>query len=203
MNRTFIRLALGALIALLTLPLTFSTALAHGHVTAGDYELVIGFRNEPPYQGQPNGLDLIVTNTKTKEKVKGLETTLKAEIIRGDAKRELKVIAQWGKDGYYTAHMTPSEAGAYTWHIFGSINGMPLDVSLASGPGSFNNVEALSATAFPVVDATPAELAAQTRTALLVGAGGVVLGLAGLVVGLIGLRARREVTRATVARQTA
>lgn len=35
-------------------------ALAHGHVEVGDYELTIGFINEPAYQGEPNGLDLRV-----------------------------------------------------------------------------------------------------------------------------------------------
>lgn len=203
MQRTYTRLMLGLLLALLSLPLTLSTALAHGHVTAGDYELVIGFRNEPAYQGQPNGLDLSVTNTKTKEKVKGLESTLRAEIIRGASKRELKVAAQWGKDGSYTAYVTPTEAGGYTWHIFGSINGTPVDVSLESGPDSFNDVQSISAIAFPAAEATPAELAAQTRTALLVGAGGLVIGLAGLAVGLLGLRARRGAASPAVASRTA
>src|SRR5687768_16180104 len=38
------------------------TAFAHEHVKVGDdrYELTVGWKNEPPYVGIPNGLDLKV-----------------------------------------------------------------------------------------------------------------------------------------------
>src|SRR6185369_3073084 len=62
-------------------------ALAHGQTTVGDYELEIGFHVEPPYVGIPNSLDLFVTNSKTNEKVNGLEQTLNVEIIRGSHKK--------------------------------------------------------------------------------------------------------------------
>src|SRR6266496_4366305 len=99
MSRTFRRLALALLLTAALIPFTMSVALAHGHTTVGDYTLVIGFHNEPAYQGEPNGLDLFVTNTKTGEKVKDLADTLKAEIIFGSSKKELKVKPQWGQDG--------------------------------------------------------------------------------------------------------
>ena len=192
-------LALALAIAGLFIPLTAGVASAHGRTTVGDYELVIGFHNEPAYQGEPNGLDLFVTNTKTQEKVNDLADTLKAEIIFGDTKKELTIEAQWGQDGAYTAHVLPTEAGDYTWHIWGEIEGTPVDVSMTSGPETFSAVEPKSAVAFPAAEATPAELraeaaaAAQTaRIALIVGGGGTLLGLAGTVAGLMGLRARRR-----------
>ena len=76
MSRTPRRLPLALLVAALLIPFTTSVALAHGHTTVGDYTLVIGFHNEPAYQGEPNGLDLFVTNTKTKENINGLADTL-------------------------------------------------------------------------------------------------------------------------------
>lgn len=155
---------------------TGNTALAHGRAQVGDYELVIGFHNEPAYQGEPNGLDLFVTNTKTKEKVAGLEKTLKAEIIFGASKKELELRPQFGTVGDYTTDVIPSTAGDYTWRIFGQIEETPVDVSMTSGPDTFGAVEPKSAVAFPAAEPTSAELkaeavvAAQTaQTALMPG----------------------------------
>ena len=197
MNRFFRRLALALLIAALLIPLTVSIASAHGHTTVGDYELVIGFQNEPAYQSQPNGLDLFVTNTKTGEKVNDLADTLKVEIVFGSSKKELTIRPQWGQDGAYTAEVLPTVDGDYTWHIWGDIKGTPVDVSMTSSPDTFSAIRAKSTVAFPVAEATPAELQAQVmaaqqaaQTALIVGIAGAALGLAGIVVGFLGLRVR-------------
>jgi hypothetical protein len=197
MNR-FFRLPAALLVAALLILLTAPLALAHGRTEVGDYELVIGFHNEPAYQGEPNGLDLFVTNKTTGEKVNDLAGTLKVEIILGSAKRELEIRPQWGEEGAYTADVLPTEAGDYTWHIWGDINGTPVDVSMTSGPDTFGSVEAKSVVAFPAAEPTAAELRAEAaavaesaRLALIVGAVGALLGVAGIVVGVLGLRARR------------
>src|SRR5215212_1347734 len=191
------RVGLALLLAALLIPFTVSVASAHGHTVVGDYTLVIGFHNEPAYQGEPNGLDLFVTNTKTKENINDLADTLKVEILLGSSKKELTIKPQFGRDGAYTAYVLPSEKGDYTWHIWGDIKGTPVDVSMTSSPDTFGSVEAKSEVAFPAAEATPAELQAQAaaaaqtaQMALIVGALGAVLGLAGIVVGLLGLRAR-------------
>ena len=183
-----------------------ASASAHGHTTVGDYELVIGFRVEPAFQGEPNGLDLRVTNKTTKEPVKDLGETLRAEIIYGASKREVAIRPQWGQDGAYTADVLPSEAGDYTWHIWGDLNGTPLDVTMTSGEKTFGAVKAKSETAFPTVDATPAELSRQAadaaqsaRTALDVAIAGVLVGAAGLAVGFLGWRAGRKPAPAAAA----
>jgi hypothetical protein len=200
MNRFFRRLALALLTAALLIPFTLSTALAHGHTTVGDYELVIGFHNEPAYQSEPNGLDLFVTNTKTGEKVNDLADTLKVELLFGSSKKELKIRPQWGEDGAYTADVLPTVAGDYTWHIWGDIKGTPVDVSMTSSPETFSAIQGKAEVAFPAAEATPAELQAQvaaaqqsTQMALIVGVAGAVLGVAGILVGFLGLRARSAV----------
>lgn len=166
-------------------------ASAHGHTTVGNYELVIGFHNEPAYQGEPNGLDLFVTDKTTNKRVNDLADKLKAEIIRGSSKKELKVEAQYGQEGAYTAYILPSEAGDYTWHIFGDIKGTPVDVSMSSSPDTFSSVAPKSAVAFPAAEPTAAQLQQSTQRAMLIGSAGVVLGLLGTAFGLLGLRARR------------
>ena len=193
-----LRLFRVSLIALLAaafvLPLTVS---AHGHTEVGDYKIEIGFRNEPAYQGEPNGLDLAVTNTKTNQPVTGLEDTLKVEISHGTSTRALELRPQFGEEGAYTADVLPTEDGDYTWHITGMIESTPVDISMMSGPETFGAVRAKSSVAFPAPEATAAELQSQVaaaaqaaQTALYVGIAGAVLGLIGLVAGILGLRAR-------------
>ena len=179
------------------------TVFAHGHTMVGDYELVIGFHNEPAIQGEPNGLDLFVTNSKTGEKVNDLEKSLKAEIIQGSSKKELALEAQWGQEGAYTAYVLPTEAGDYTWHIFGTIQDTPVDVSMTSSPDTFSSVEAKSTMSFPAVELSTGALQSQTaaaaqsaQTALILGAVGLVAGLAGLVLGALAFFTARRQTSA-------
>ena len=185
------KLRYAAAAAFLLAFLTFFTVSAHGVTQAGDYELVIGFHNEPAYQGEPNGLDLFVTNMTTNEPVNGLEDTLQVEIIYGASKQELDLRAQFGQDGAYTADLLPTQTGDYTWHIWGEIEGTPVDVSMTSSPDTFGSVEAKSEVAFPAAEPTVQELQDQARMALTVGILGAVLGVIGIVVGILALRGRR------------
>jgi hypothetical protein len=176
-----------------------TSALAHGHTNVGDYELVIGFRNEPAYVGEPNGLDLRVTNTKTGEPVTGLEETLKATLVFGGSSRELAIEPRWGQEGAYTAQVIPTETGDYTWKIVGDIEGTPVDVEMSAGPETFSSIESKSAVAFPAAEPTAAELQAQVaaaqrqaQTALTIGIVGVALGLVGAALGFLGLRGRSQ-----------
>jgi hypothetical protein len=180
------------LLALLFAFALSTTAFAHGRTQVGDYELVIGFHNEPAYQGEPNGLDLFVTNMTTNEPVNGLEETLQVEIIYGASKQELPLRAQFGQDGAYTADVLPTEAGDYTWHIWGEIEGTPVDVSMTSSPDTFGSVEPKNEFAFPAAEPTVQELREQTQLALTVGIVGAVLGVIGVIFGILGMRARRN-----------
>ena len=203
MHRIFQRIALALLSALIVLPFSVSVALAHGHIEVGEYELVIGFKNEPAYQGEPNGLDLRVTNKQTGEKINDLADTLTAEVMFGGSKKEVVIRPVWGEDGAYTANVLPTEAGDYTWHIWGDIKGTPVDVSMISSPETFSAVQAKSTVAFPAAEPTTAELrgeiatANQTaRVALIVGGLGVLAGLIG-VVAAIRARSSRAAAQST------
>lgn len=174
-------------------------AWAHGHTEVGDYELVIGFINEPAYQGEPNGLDLRVTNMTNEQPVTGLEATLQAEIIFGESTREVPLRARFGQEGAYIADVLPTVAGDYTWHIWGEIEGTPVDVTMTSGPETFSGVQSKDVVAFPAAEPVAAdvmnaagEAAQSAQTALIVGIVGIVLGAIGTVTGLLGLRAARR-----------
>jgi hypothetical protein len=60
----------------------------------------------------------------------------------------------------YDYALIPTVVGAYTFHIFGSINGTPVDTKVTSGPTTFDSIADASAVEFPV--AVPA--AAQVAT---------------------------------------
>jgi hypothetical protein len=174
---------------------------AHGHTEVGDYELVIGFHNEPAIQGEPNGLDLFVTKKSTGENVSGLEKTLQAEIVYGDSKKTVTVKPQWGQDGAYTAYVLPTEAGDYTWHIFGTINDTPVDVSMTSSPKTFSSVEAKASMSFPASEPATADLkgaaqsaASTAQTAIIIAVVGLIFGLAGVAVGFLGFQTARRRT---------
>lgn len=209
-----------------------STSFAHGHVEVGDYELVIGFAAEPSYLGEPNGLDLRVSRKAgvaatavepgateeahehdasaeaaaaegdAAQPVEGLEESLQAELIFGASQKTLAIEPVWNEPGSYTAAVIPTEAGDYTWRIFGTIDGTPVDVSMTSAPDTFASIEPKAAVAFPEaepdvaamsaqVDDLDAQLAAASaanQTALLVGGLGVLLALAAMGVAIVGMR---------------
>lgn len=195
-----LRLIALALVASLFSLLAFvQPAAAHGHTDVGKYELVIGFHVEPAYQGEPNGLDLFVTNTETEEPVNDLADSLQVEIIYGSSRQELEVRAQWGQDGAYTADVLPTEAGDYTWHIWGDIEGTPVDVEMTSSPDTFSPVRSKANVSFPAAEPATSELqaavdaaASRASTALIIGVLGLVVGVVGLAIGFMGMRAARR-----------
>ena len=142
---------------------------AHGSTTVGDYTIEIGFKNEPALQGEPNGLDLTVTNTKTNTPVTGLENTLQAEFIFGASKKTLPIEPVEGVDGAYTAAVLPTETGDYTWHIFGKIEDTPADITMTSSPTTFDSVVPQSEISFPSAQPSLASLQADVAAARQIG----------------------------------
>ncbi len=194
MSRTYRLGAVALVLAALFVWQSYATVLAHGHIDVGEYELTIGFRNEPAYQGEPNGLELRVVNHDTEEPIVGLEETLQVEIIYGETTKELELRARFGQEGSYTADVLPTQAGDYTWHIWGDIEGEPVDVRMTSSPDTFSSVESKAIISFPDVEPATLDLqtqlsalASRTQTALLIGGLGVVVGL---VAGYMGWRKR-------------
>lgn len=115
--RIFAVLALGLL----------SVTFAHDYHTVSQgeqqYEIVLGYVNEPPYTEQMNGIDLRVYNM-AEEPVENLETSLTATIIASDgrARRKLPLRVVYGEPGAYTSDFILSEPGAYTFEDKGFID---------------------------------------------------------------------------------
>ena len=198
------RLTVAGLTALIAFALSAAVAGAHEHREVGDYELTVGFTNEPAITDSPNGLDLRVQLGHGDEgtPVEGLAETLQAEIIFGGETRELELRAAFGEPGSYVADVIPTEPGAYSFHIFGTVEGTEIDETFTGGPDTFSEVEDSATLDFPVAAASgsdPATLAADAQdtadTAQILAIIGIIVGVIGVALGLAGALAARNARR--------
>ena len=174
--------------ALLTIVVGTGVALAHESRDIGHIHMVVGFIDEPVYSGQKSGLELHVTHDG--EPAEGLEETLQAQVTFGDQTRDLELSPSFGEPCAYRSVFFPTAAGAYTFRIYGEIDGEPIDESFTSGRDTFSEVQEVVGGQFPVVfpamgdlarDAEAGAGAATTATIALI------LGAAGLLAGLVAL----------------
>lgn len=211
--RGMIRWGLLPALFALTLFLVPAGATAHDRrdLIGGKYQAVVGFLNEPAIEGQLNGIDLTITDMSKKDAngkgtpVEGLEKTLKAAVSfgGGGATKEIPLVARFSMPGRYTGTFMPTEAGAYTFHLFGTINDQTVDERFESGPGRFNDVEALASVQFPHPGSVPAHVQAELDAAQSRANNARLFGIAGLVLGILSLgTAGFALTRRTGNRET-
>lgn len=171
-------------------------ATAHERRTLGEYEVVVGFLNEPAIVEEPNGLDFRVQRGSGDgaEPVEGLAGALQAEVIYGGQTMELELEPAFGQPGAYRAEFIPTAEGAYTFHITGNIEGMEFDEQFTSGPETFSEVASRDALNFPNavdtignVQATAEDAKDGASTAQMLGIAGLVAGIAGLIAGVAAL----------------
>lgn len=167
-----------------------AVALAHEHREVGEYSITVGFMDEPVFTGQKSGLEFGVAHHESEEPVEGLEETLQAEVTFQGQTRDLPVSARFGEPGWYQSVFFPTAAGAYTFRIFGTIEGIDIDEEFTSGPETFSEVSEVAGGQFPVAfpatgdivrDAEAGAAASTTATIALA------LGGAGLLAGLVAL----------------
>ena len=130
-------------------------------VADGQFRFVVGFLDEPAFSGEKNGLDLRVAKldpaaTPVAEgedppttPVEGLETTLQAEVFFADQSMLLVISASFGEPGSYESVFFPTQPGDYSFHIFGTIEGVAIDETFTSGPDTFGPMEDPAELQFP------------------------------------------------------
>jgi hypothetical protein len=221
MHRSIRTLAMVCALAAVTLIVGAPVALAHAQRQAGPIHMEIGFGTEPAYVGQPNSVQIILTEHG--RAVVGLGDALKVQVSFGGQQMDFPLEPNFevggdGTPGDYRAWFIPSQPGPYTFHFTGTVHGTKIDETLTSGPKTFDEVHDPAEAAFPPVnaptnqeladriqqdaarlsDATAAAASAKNAAgfAKTVAIIGVVVGLIGLGVGatafLRGQRARRE-----------
>jgi hypothetical protein len=92
-------------------PLLASPAAAHEHRKVGKYNLVVGFGTEPAFTGNPNSVQLILTDAKDKP-VTTLRDTLKVAVTSGNAEAKEMTLEPnfgdgWGEQGDYRPSSSP------------------------------------------------------------------------------------------------
>ena len=169
----------GALIALAT---SFAVASAHYVFTAGKYRIAIGWQNEPAFGtdtfvGEQNAIQVFV-DIASADNPKGTPvSTLNQDCSHPDFQVTVTVGLATsspfcpapaydpdtgnGRLDEYDYALIPTVVGAYTFHIFGSINGTPIDTKVTSGPTTFDSIADASSVEFPV--AVPATAALSTK----------------------------------------
>lgn len=202
-RRAVRRLLPATTLAALAMLLTAGIAGAHEHRHVADdhYEMVVGFLNEPAVQNQLNGLSVRV-NVHDEDAaedapavgVEGLAGTLQAEVTFGGQTMPLTLEPAYNDPGHYEAFFIPTGVGAYTFRIFGAIDGNQIDETFTAGPETFSEVAPSDNLLFPkvagsIADATAAAQDAQDSadSANTLAIVGLVVGAAGLIFGLAGL----------------
>ena len=137
-------------------------AAAHEERHVGDFDLVVGFGEEPAYAGQPNSVLLLLS--RGGQPVTDLTDTLSVTVGFGNQSEDLSVepffeVGEFGTPGDYRAWFIPTRAGKYSVHFTGTIHGTKIDETFTSGPTTFDEVVNASDAEFPVQDPTNGELA--------------------------------------------
>jgi hypothetical protein len=191
-------------------------ASAHAERSVGPFDFEIGFRDEPAYVGQPNAVFLDLS--KGGNPVTDLGDALTVTVAFGDQTSDPFVFEPLDETpGQYQAPFVPSQAGAYTFTLAGTLDGTKFDLSLTSGPQTFDEVQDIAGATFPPVQyPTNAELATRIEqeaartakdlatvtsvandasdaasSAKMVGIVGIAIGAAGLILAVVALTRKR------------
>ncbi len=210
------KLAAAGVLAVAVLMLIPGTAWAHAQRSVGPFDLEIGFFGEPAYVGIPNAVFLDLS--KGGKPVTDIGDALTVTVGFGDQTSDPFVFQPLETPGQYQAPFVPSQAGAYTFTLSGTLDGVKFDLSLTSGPKTFDEVQDLAGATFPHVEApTSADLAARIQqesdrttaaltaattagtdaqaaadSAKTVGIVAVVVGVIALIVGVVALSASKK-----------
>ncbi|HUN24255.1 MAG TPA: hypothetical protein PK299_14080 [Anaerolineales bacterium] len=160
---------------------------AHGRTAVGEYQVVIGWRAEPPLVGERNAILFEITHNE--EAVTGLEGTLDMEVTYGGKKfiGDLKPTSQ---EGWYETDVVPTVKGQYEVRLVGKIEDTAVDVVLLP-----EEVQGGAVLQFPEIlpetreqAKTIANLQAQVAILQWLAIGGLVLGLAGTALAVLSWR---------------
>src|SRR5688572_5229452 len=117
------------LLALLAIAFTFGSAFAHEHIPLGNYELVIGWAEEPPVAGQLNAITIRVEDTTAPDAEVDI-SKLTATLTYGGETRPLTLEKSFGTTNEYEAHFIPAIAGKYTVQLRGKVGDTDVKVDV-------------------------------------------------------------------------
>ncbi len=168
-----------AIVALMGL--ATGTVFAHEGRDVEGYNFVVGWEEEPAYEGLKNGLEIRVTKAASGSHgghgeasemvgVEGLGETLRVEMthVATEASKILSLYPTRGVPGRYTAVLIPTSPGVYQFSVRGSVEGTQIDESFLSkgGGGGFDDIRSAADLQFPKTLPQIRELESAVRGAL-------------------------------------
>jgi hypothetical protein len=151
---------LAGLFAFIALIINFQFVLAHESIAAGDYEIVYGWVSEPPVAGQPNGIEIHVTDNSSGEAqpVEDVSSLIVTLSYGGQSKELAFEPLGEHNPGEFEAPVLPTIPGQYTLHFGGTLGDTDVDAEVE--PEEVQPVETLQ---FPVEANTTTEQAGQSN----------------------------------------
>ena len=179
-KKLFIQACLLAMIALLT---SYQTVLAHEHITVGDYELEIGWVEEPPIVGQQNAILVIVSNTSGGEAQPVEDVSSLVVTISYGGQSKTLTLQPLGEDtpGQFVAPILPTVPGQYTVTLGGTLGNTAVEAEVEP-----EEVEPADTLQFPSVESSE-QSASSGRSDWLIYMS-LLIGLIALGLGVIALR---------------
>jgi hypothetical protein len=133
-------------------------ASAHKSEVVGNYEIEVGWENEPPIAGKENAITIMITPVPTDDAIEddrvheeihdntnqtitetehehgensisGLASILDVSITLDDEKTDLVLVEDGKTPGLYIGAYTPSKVGHPLVHVFGTINEESVEVT--------------------------------------------------------------------------
>jgi len=140
----------GCLLALVVVFLNFQLALAHESVTAGDYEIEVGWVSEPPIAGQQNGIVVNVVNMSSGEAQPVEDVSMLTVTVTYGGQSQTLTLQPLGEEtpGQFVAPILPAIPGQYTITLGGKLG--DTDVKADVEP---EEVQSVTAIQFPAIDA--------------------------------------------------
>ena len=179
---------LAGVLTIISLLVNIQPALAHEAITVGDYEIVVGWVNEPPIVGQMNGVEIHVSDTSsgTEQHVEDVSSLTLTISYGGQEKTLTLEPTSEDSPGQFAALVVPNVPGEYTVRFGGFLADTAVDAET-----QIHEVQPMESFSFPSVDLSSQEANGFGTTEWLAIAG-FVTGLAGLIVSFLNMRKERR-----------
>jgi hypothetical protein len=169
------------LVTFMALVLSFQLVLAHESITVGDYEIEIGWLNEPPVAGQSNAIVVNLSNISTGQPQPVEDISLLSVTITYGGQEKRLILQPLGEDtpGQFMSPILPTIPGEYTVLLEGQLGDTLVDAHLEP-----EEVEPADTLQFPSVESSGQSGGMMNWLIWL----SVLLGLAGVGLGITALR---------------
>jgi len=140
------KIILAVFLVMLSMAIGVVPAFAHKTVTVEQYEIEVGWREEPPLVGQQNAVFFSVTQDEgggVKSGVVNAFKNLEAEVKSGSTTKQLDILSDVRVGNYY-AKIIPTKTGSLTIVLKGTLNDIPVNEEV-----TIEDVESIDLLAFP------------------------------------------------------